>query len=309
LSVPAAVMKQVWPRAEVCRWLRVSERQLKSWERQGLLVPAQSFGFSEMIALRTLVGLRDNKISPAKIRAALTALRAHLGDGRNPLHELKIYSHGKKIQVQLAGRRMEPVTGQLLLDFDEEEISRLLAFPAAGEEAPAPVSGHKRKRDAEQWFEKGLDLEQTGAPMEDIIAAYRKAIDIDPASAGALVNLGTVYFNSRNWRDAERYYRAALEIDAEYALAHFNLGNLFDEKGDRAAALAHYESALRSNPSYADAHYNIALLYQAAGQNLKAVRHWKLYLKVDPGSSWANIARRELAKLRDATIVNGTRAD
>jgi tetratricopeptide (TPR) repeat protein len=171
------------------------------------------------------------------------------------------------------------------------------------------LTRQKRRQDAEQWFEKGLDLEQTGAPMDDIIAAYRKAIEIDPASAGALVNLGTVYFNSRNWREAERYYRAALEIDPEYALAHFNLGNLFDEKGDRAAALAHYESALRIHPGYADAHYNVALLYQATGQNLKAVRHWKLYLKVDPGSSWANIARRELAKLRDATIVGGTRAD
>ena len=307
--MPAAATRQAWPRAEVCRWLRVSERQLRSWEKQGLLAPAQSFGFSEMLALRTLVGLRDNKISPAKIRAALTALRAHLGDGRNPLHELKIYSQGKKIHVHFAGQRMEPVSGQLLLDFDQEEISRLLSFPAAKDEAPAPVNRQKRRRDAEQWFEKGLDLEQSGAPMDDIIAAYRKAIEIDPASAGALVNLGTVYFNSRNWREAERYYRAALEIDAEYALAHFNLGNLFDEKGDRAAALAHYESALRIHPSYADAHYNVALLYQAAGQNLKAVRHWKLYLKVDPGSSWANIARRELAKLRDATIVNGTRAD
>jgi hypothetical protein len=40
---------------------------------------------------------------------------------------------------------------------------------------------------------------------------------------------------------------------------------------------------------------------------LKAVRHWKLYLKLDPNSTWATIARRELGKLKESTIVRGPR--
>jgi tetratricopeptide (TPR) repeat protein len=98
-------------------------------------------------------------------------------------------------------------------------------------------------------------------------------------------------------------------VDPEYALAHFNLGNLFDERGDRQAALSHYQAALRIHPSYADAHYNVALLYQSTGQPLKAVRHWKFYLKLDPNSSWSTIARRELAKIKDSTIVRGPQRD
>ena len=58
------------------------------------------------------------------------------------------------------------------------------------------------------------------------------AIELDPQSAGALVNLGTIYFHLRKWDEAERYYRQALDADPSYELAHFNLGNLFDEKGD-----------------------------------------------------------------------------
>jgi tetratricopeptide (TPR) repeat protein len=112
-----------------------------------------------------------------------------------------------------------------------------------------------------------------------------------------------VYFNARDWREAERNYRKALEVDPEYALAHFNLGNLFDERGNRNEALSHYLAALQIHPSYADAHYNVALLYQSISQSLKAVRHWKLYLKLDPSSSWAAIARRELSKLKESTIV------
>jgi tetratricopeptide (TPR) repeat protein len=303
--VPAHATKQAYSREEVRRLLDVSERQLRSWEKQKFVSASGSFNFSDMLALRTLIGLRQSKIPATQIRKALDALRARLRDVQDPLTELKIYSQGKKIQVQFAGQRMEPISGQLLLDFDEAEISKLLSFPGQTTGEHAGARKHKSRIEAEHWFEKGLELEQTGAPMEDIIEAYRKASEIDPTSAGALVNLGTVYFNARNWREAERHYRKALEVDSRYALAYFNLGNLYDEKGDRSEALAHYLSAIRFQSNYADAHYNVALLYQSTGQPLKAMGHWKLYLKLDPNSSWAVIARRELAKLKDSTIVRG----
>ena len=150
-------------------------------------------------------------------------------------------------------------------------------------------------------------LIQTGAPSEQVIEAYLKAVELDPNSAGALVNLGTIYFNAHQWKEAERYYTQAIEVDPDYALAHFDFANLCDERGDHALALEHYLTALRLSPSYADVHYNIALLYQSVSQPMKAVRHWIAYLKLDPSSSWATIARRELAKLREAAVVHGSR--
>lgn len=304
--MPAPATKQAYSRDEVRRLLGVSKRQLQSWEQQNFLSASGSFTFSDILALRTLVGLRNNKVPAAQIRKVVAALRARLREVQNPLTELKIFAHGKRIQVQFAGQKMEPISGQLLLDFDEAEINKLLAFPGQAAQ-PKENKSPRTRREAEVWFEKGLELEQAGASVDDIIAAYRKAAEIDPNSAGALVNLGTVYFNARDWHEAERYYRQAVEVDAEYALAHFNLGNLYDERGNRQLALSHYLAALRIQPTYADAHYNVALLYQSSGQHLKAVHHWKLYLKLDPNSAWAAIARRELAKLKESTIVQGPR--
>ena len=303
--MPASATKQAYSREEVCRKFGVSPQQLRAWERQNLVSSTGSFSFSDILALRTLIGLRASKIPTAQIRQALHALRSKLKEVHNPLTEVKIYSRGRKIQVQFAGQKMEPISGQLLLDFDQAEISNLTAFPQAAKNIAQTI---KARRDAEHWFERGLELEQTGAPVEDIIDAYTRASEIDPSSAGALVNLGTVYFNLHDWRLAEQHYRKALEVDANYALAHFNLGNLYDERGDRPKALHHYLAALKIHPNYADAHYNLALLYQSTNQALKAVHHWKLYLKLDPGSSWAAIARRELAKLKEATIVHGPNA-
>jgi tetratricopeptide (TPR) repeat protein len=294
-------MSQSFTREAARRLLKVSEKQLKSWEQQKLVQPAANYGFRELLALRTLIKLRNSRVPPRQIRLALQALIKKLRGVEDPLSELKLYAHGKKIRVELEGHSMDAESGQLLLDFDAAELSRLLEF--------RPKDNHRAEREqrhaAEHWFQRGLDLEATGAPAPQAIEAYSKAIELDPGAAGALVNLGTIYFNARDFTLAERYYVLATEADPEYALAHFDLGNLCDERGDRVRALEYYQAALRIAPNYADAHYNVALLYQSAQQPMKAVRHWMAYLKLDPSSEWATIARRELARLREAAVVRG----
>jgi tetratricopeptide (TPR) repeat protein len=282
----------------------ISERQLRGWERQELVPRLEQFAFADLIALRSLQKLRADRVAPLRIKQAVRALRAKLDGVENPLKELKVFCEGRKIAVLLEGQKMEPVSGQLLLDFDRKELKTLLTFPPEGRGRTA--ASDARTREAEDWFERGLELEQTGAPPEEIVAAYRRALELDPASAGAAVNLGTVYYHLRQWEEAERAYLQALQVDATYALAHFDLGNLFDERGDPERADQHYQAALKLDPDYADAHYNLALLAQTRGDVMKAVRHWKAYLKLDGSSSWAAIARRELDKLRRAAVVPGS---
>ena len=296
-------LTQAFSREEARRLLRISEKQLKSWEQQKLVAPAAIYGFRELLALRTLIRLRQNRVPPLRIRRAIQALTEKLSGIENPLTELKLYADGKRVRVEIDGRAMEAASGQLLLDFDPAELNRLVQFRAK----ESPHAERDQRQSAERWFQRGLDLEQTGAPSEQVIEAYRKAVELDPNSAGALVNLGTIYFNAHQWKEAERYYTQAIEVDPDYALAHFDFANLCDERGDHALALEHYLTALRLSPSYADVHYNVALLYQSMKQPMKAVRHWIAYLKLDPSSSWATIARRELAKLREATVVQGSR--
>jgi tetratricopeptide (TPR) repeat protein len=301
--VSAVAAKEAYSRKETRRLAGVSERQLASWERQKLVEPAAQYGFRELLALQTLVRLRRTRVAPARIRKALEALRKKLRHVGNPLTELKFFADGNKIRVEIDGGAMDAVSGQLLLNFGPRDLKRLVPFPARD----GAAIERDRRLTAERWFQRGLDLEQSGGPAEEVIEAYKKAIELDPKSAGALVNLGTIYFNGRKFSEAEKYYRHALAADPEYALAHFDLANLYDERGDRIQALAHYEAALTISPNYADAHYNVALLYQGQNQPMKAVRHWTAYLKLDPSSHWAAIARRELAKLRATTLLSGSR--
>jgi hypothetical protein len=36
---------------------------------------------------------------------------------------------------------------------------------------------------------------------------------------------------------------------------------------------------------------------------MQAVAHWKTYLKLDRAGEWADIARRQLERLREATVI------
>ncbi|HEY6991194.1 MAG TPA: tetratricopeptide repeat protein [Bryobacteraceae bacterium] len=292
-------------RKEVCRLLKIEQRQLKSWERQQLIPELSQYKFRDLLKLKRLVRLRSENAHPRLVRQALHSLDDFLKDSPDAGDDVQVYKEGRRVRIQIGKQKLEPGSGQLLFDFAEEELSKLLQLPESAKKTENLAGRLRDKLEADRWFERALDLEQSGAPFEEIIAAYQKAAELDPNSAGALVNLGTVYFNGHAWGDAEQSYKRALEIDPGYALAHFNLGNLYDEQNDPSNALEHYHEALRLHPNYADAHYNLALLYQGLRDTMSAVRHWRAYLKLDLHSTWAQIAKRELAKLEATAVVPG----
>ena len=287
--------KEEYSRADVRRKFGLSERQLRNWERQDLIPAAGSYSFSELIAIQTLIKLRENRIQVRTIVRALRSLREKLDWVKQPLSELRIVSDGKKIAVHVAGQKMEAVSGQILFDFEAAALGGLKHFP----ERKRPVN---RTRESEAWFQRGLELEETGAPVEQAVDAYHKVLDLNPGAAGALVNLGTIYYRLRKFEEAEKYYLQSVNADPAYSLAQFNLGNLYDELGRNQEAMDHYRRALSLNPQYADAHFNIALLCERQGDALKAVHHWKAYLKLDGAGQWAEIARRQLERLRQTVI-------
>ncbi len=284
--------------------LAISDRQLRGWQRQGFLPPDDAFSFSDLIALKALQKLREDRIPSKKIGRALESLRQKLTGVVWPLSELKIVLNGRTIAVQIAGQKMEAITGQMLFDFDTAGMPTVRAFPQSAKAHGGRNQKQADERQAEMWFQRGLELEESGAPAMEALEAYKKAVELNTNAAGALVNLGTIHYHLHKFKEAADYYQRAIDVDPRYALAHFNLGNLRDEQGHLEQALEHYATALKLNPDYADAHYNVALLCEQTGDFLKATKHWKAYLKVDGSSSWASIARRQLEKLRKITVVS-----
>src|SRR5580700_7657233 len=84
-------------REDVRRIADVTERQLRSWEKQGLVEPQQTFGFSDLLALKTLKKLRELNIRPKQIQRVIASLKARLEDIDRPLAQLRITAEGRRI--------------------------------------------------------------------------------------------------------------------------------------------------------------------------------------------------------------------
>src|SRR2546430_999833 len=114
-------------RAEVQRILGLSPKQLDYWDRLEL-VSARSdqgnrfYDFRDLIALRTVKQLIEQGIPATRLRRSLAALREKLSQVQAPLTELRVLSDGKDVIVEREGARLEPLTGQFVMNFDTRKL-------------------------------------------------------------------------------------------------------------------------------------------------------------------------------------------
>jgi tetratricopeptide (TPR) repeat protein len=76
--------------------------------------------------------------------------------------------------------------------------------------------------------------------VEEAIACYKKAIEIDPKLAPAHYNLGNALLARGKAEEAIASFQKALEIDPKYAEAHCNLGDILRSQGRFTESLAAY---------------------------------------------------------------------
>ncbi len=124
------------------------------------------------------------------------------------------------------------------------------------------------------------------------LAAFQRAIDLDPACAPAYAGMasafrGLVNIGERDPREmfplASAAAEQALRIDPSSAEAHFAKASIqFRYDWDWAGAEASYQRALALNPSFSDAHYGYAHLLFTRNRVEQGLRHARLARESDP---------------------------
>lgn len=277
-----------YDRSDILRILRITGRQLAGWQKAGLVAEAESYSFFDLLQMKKIRDLCAKKVRPAVIRESLQAMLKQVAGMENPLLEAGTFSVGSRVAFRHQGRTMEPIAGQFVMDFTAHEV------------VAAPDRKLRTMRAAEtaaEFFSCGIALEEDPTMQADAIAAYKKCLELEPEHAAAHINLGTLYYNHRDYPSAEKHYRAAITSDARYALAYFDLGNVLDETGRLPEAARAYKHAILLAPTYADAHYNLALAYEKMKQPRRALRHWRLYTKLDTLGPWAVHARNQIQRI------------
>jgi tetratricopeptide (TPR) repeat protein len=277
-------------RADVLRILHLTAKQLSGWQRAGLAPISETFSFCDLLQIKKIRDLRAKRVRPAAIRESLEAMQKQVAGMENPLLEAGAFCVGSRVAYRHQGHSVEPIAGQFLLDFGPvgTVVPSGNLKPMANFEAAA------------EMFAYGVAMEEHPSTHDEAIHSYLRVLEIEPEHAAAHINLGTLYYDHRDFVSAEKHYRAAVAADPHYALAYFDLGNVLDETGRMEDAAVAYRSAVLLAPTYADAHYNLALAYERLGQPRQALRHWQAYLKLDSSAPWAVHARNQMARILEA---------
>lgn len=278
-----------YDRAGVLRILRITNRQLQSWQRAGLVANTETFDFSDLLHIKKLRDLRAVRVESAVIRKSLEEMKLAAGM-RNPLVEAGVATRGKRLVFRHRGAVMDPVSGQFVMDFADRSNNIVVAAKVQPIDTPQPQT-------VQELFARGVALEENPETQLEAIKVYLQVLEVEPLHAPAHINLGTLHYNRGDFAKAEQYYRQAIHADPRYALAYFDLGNVLDETGRLTEAVQSYLMAIALAPQYADAHYNVALAFEKMRLTRKALTHWRAYIKLDTNGPWHKHARQQIAKI------------
>lgn len=273
-------------RREFQRLLDVTDKQLNYWERLRLVSPRKGgnekfYDFRDLISLRTAKQLIEKGVSANRLRRSLVALNQKLSEVQAPLTELRIMSNGRDVIVERDGARLEPITGQFVLNFDTRDLGDKVRYMP--------------ERGPEDWYSLALQYEADPKCRGEAIEAYQRVLAADPSHIDALINLGMLSYDDGNVEKATECFQRAAELNKDNAVAQFNLGSVLEELGELESARQHLRLAVRLDPRYADAHYNLAFVCDRLAAHAEAREHWQRYVELDPASPWCEYARRRLA--------------
>jgi tetratricopeptide (TPR) repeat protein len=279
---------------DVASIIGISESRVRYWAQTGVVGPSERangrsvYNFGDLVSVKAAKQLLDGGVTLQRARKNLEALRAQLGDDR-PLARLRVRSDGERVVVSSDdGATFEPLTGQLVLDFDVGELhGQLAALATATATASATATlPSTRAESAWAWFVEGGECEARGEDERALIA-YSKALEGDPALAAAHTNVGNLCYRRGERGEARAAYETALALDPEQPEARYNLGNLLDDVGEHESARMEWYRVAGACPEFAAAHYNLAVACTRDGDLEAARLHLRRYLSLVPDDTAA----------------------
>jgi tetratricopeptide (TPR) repeat protein len=136
------------------------------------------------------------------------------------------------------------------------------------------------------------------------VERHRRAVEEQPASAIARLNLGTALLRAGHLVEAEAEFRRALAVDPDLPEALVNLGGIHLSRWEFRECVAVNRRAAECRPEFLSAHYNEGLGHLYLGEADQVVSCFRRVLEQDPGHGGGHyylaVGLLELGKIQES---------
>lgn len=159
-------------------------------------------------------------------------------------------------------------------------------------EKKAVAKNETKSLSAYEWYSKGV-AHLEAFEYDDAIAAFEKAIAIDPDYAHALHKLGVASDVRGFWDQALNAYQKALGVwqregeESNLAATYNNIGVIYRKKGDNDRAMEYYQKSLETRKRIGDqkgmatTYYNMHLIFKQQGETQKAIDYLEKSVEIE----------------------------
>ena len=192
------------------------------------------------------------------------------------------YKH--KMEPPIPPRKVNPALPQHI----EQAILKAMAKDRASRHADvsAFMNALREQKTKEQWLKEG-DGHYDAKRYEEALAAYDRAIQLDPNSALAYYNRGNAYYDLREYQKAIADFDRAIQLDSSDAKAYGNRGIAYKNLREYQKAIADYSCAIDLNPNYVWAIENRGYAYRELKEYQKAIADYDRAIQLDPNDALA----------------------
>ena len=149
---------------------------------------------------------------------------------------------------------------------------------------PYSLECDKGKMEAQEMND-AANAAEVDKKYEEAIGYYRKALELEPKSARAYIELGRVHVQRggvfKKDTESEKVYRAAIvdyekakSLDDGNAEVYYELGRVYNALQEFPEAISHFTEAIKRDPDNVDFYHERATTYEALADFSLAIDGW-----------------------------------
>ncbi|MGC2473362.1 MAG: tetratricopeptide repeat protein [Candidatus Sulfotelmatobacter sp.] len=141
---------------------------------------------------------------------------------------------------------------------------------------------------------------QAEAALAQAVAPFEGAVKKNPNDYDALVQLGNLYYDARQYPSAIQDYERALKIHPENADVRTDMGTAYWYAGNVDKALTEMQTSLKYRPGHPQTLFNLGWIrWQGKADPKGAVQAWEELLKDNPTYPQREQVEQNIAKAKE----------